>query len=42
MTRKQAISAVLGYLDNQPDLPQELFANCQVPEIAEYLKGVLA
>ena len=24
MTRKQAISAVLGYLDNQPDLPQEL------------------
>ena len=24
MTRKQAISAVLGYLDRQPDLPQEL------------------
>ncbi len=24
MTRKQAISAVLGYLEQQPDLPQEL------------------
>ena len=24
MTRKQAISTVLGYLDRQPDLPQEL------------------